>query len=60
MGFEPEDCAVIEDSMAGVKAGIRGGFDVYGFAKDNNKEAFKEAGATVFFEMKDLLPLLND
>lgn len=58
MGFEPKDCAVIEDSLAGVRAGMTGGFDVYGFANERNNDEFKKAGANVFFEMKHLYKML--
>lgn len=59
LGFAPNECAVIEDSMSGIKAAVCGGFDVFGFAKDHNKAEFEKAGATVFFEMTDLIELLN-
>jgi len=59
MGFEPNQCAVIEDSLAGVQAGVKGGFDVYGLANDKNKVELEKAGAKVFFEMNELYKLLN-
>lgn len=59
MEFNPGECAVIEDSMAGVKAAIAGGFDVFVFAHDKNKTAFEELEATVFFEMDELESLLE-
>ena len=59
MGFKPSECAVIEDSIAGVRAGIKGGFDVYGFASKKNQSALKKEGAKVFFEMNELLELLD-
>ena len=31
MGFDPEDCLVIEDSLAGIQAGLSGGFDVVAY-----------------------------
>ncbi len=49
MGFAASDCVVIEDSIAGIIAARRGGFDVLGYAKTNNHEAFKKEGAKVFF-----------
>ncbi|MEP6931957.1 MAG: HAD family hydrolase, partial [Flavobacterium sp.] len=36
MGFEVKECIVVEDSRAGVMAGRKGGFKVYGFANDYN------------------------
>jgi HAD superfamily hydrolase (TIGR01509 family) len=59
MGFKPSECAVIEDSIAGVKAAKAGGFDVFGFAHDKNKTEFEELGARVFFEMDELEHLLK-
>lgn len=59
MGFKPGECAVIEDSEAGIKAAKAGGFDVFGFTNDKNKTAFEELGATVFFNMDELSKLLG-
>ena len=54
MGFKPEDCLVIEDSLSGVKAAKAGGFDVFGFtAHDYNNEL--KAEATKTFKSMDLL-----
>jgi HAD superfamily hydrolase (TIGR01509 family) len=59
MGFKPSECAVIEDSIAGVKAAKAGGFDVYAFTREANKTIFKELRATVFFEMDELNRLIE-
>ena len=59
MGFQPGECAVIEDSEVGIKAAVAGGFDVFGFTHGKNKTAFKELGITVFSEMKELINLLG-
>lgn len=59
MGFKPNECAVIEDSLAGVKAARAGGFDVFGFANERNKEEFEKLGAVVFFSMEELAGLLE-
>jgi HAD superfamily hydrolase (TIGR01509 family) len=59
MGFKPNECAVIEDSVAGVRAGIKGGFDVYGFANKKNESELKKEGAIIFFEMNKLMELLG-
>ncbi len=58
MGYEPDECAVIEDSLAGVKAAKAGGFDVFAFANERNKNTMKELEAIVFFDMKELYQLL--
>ena len=58
MGFKPEDCVVIEDSITGVRAARNGGFDVFGFTKhDYNNELEKEATFT-FAKMEQLIDLL--
>jgi len=59
MGFKPEECAVIEDSLVGVQAAKAGGFNVFGFTNNKNKNTFEELGATVFSEMKELGKLLD-
>ena len=58
MGFKPEECVVIEDSLSGVRAAKQGGFDVFGFvAHDYNNELKSEATLT-FDSMGKLLSML--
>ncbi|WJJ97523.1 HAD family hydrolase [Algibacter luteus] len=58
MGFNPEECLVIEDSLIGIRAAKAGGFDVYGFAEhDFNNELQTEASLT-FKRMSELLDML--
>lgn len=59
MGFEVEDCIVIEDSKAGVKAGVSGGFKVYGFANGFNNADLAEEGAILFKTYEELEELLK-
>lgn len=59
LGVEPKKCAVIEDSLAGVQAGIKGGFDVYALSHTHQSNVLKNEGAIVFKEMTELLPLLS-
>ncbi|TDO73308.1 HAD superfamily hydrolase (TIGR01509 family)/HAD superfamily hydrolase (TIGR01549 family) [Flavobacterium chryseum] len=54
MGFDVKDCIVIEDSKAGVKSGISGGFKVYGFANGYNNEDLLEEGAILFENYEEL------
>ena len=58
MGFAPEECLIIEDSLSGVYAAKNGGFDVFGFtAHDYNNEL--EAHATkTFNSMSSLLKII--
>jgi len=59
IGFKPEECAVIEDSLPGILAAKAGGFDVFGFATEKNKTTFEVSGATVFFNVDELEHLLK-
>ena len=59
MGFSPQECAVVEDSIAGVMAAMKGGFDVYGFATTKNQRELEKEGATVFFHMDELGDLIR-
>lgn len=58
MGFIPNQCAVIEDSISGVKAAKSGGFDVFVLANGNNQEALDQDGINIFYEMNTLNKLL--
>lgn len=58
MGFKPDECVVIEDSLSGVHAAKNGGFDVFGFtAHDYNNELEAEATKT-FDNMSKLLKMI--
>lgn len=58
MGFKPEDCLIVEDSLSGVIAAKAGGFDVFGFtAHDYNNELEKETTKT-FNSMATLLGMI--
>ena len=59
MGYDPKDCVVIEDSLAGVTAARAGGFEVYGYASKHSANKLKEAGAVVFYDMNLLDQLLE-
>jgi len=54
MGFAPDECVVIEDSAAGIKAAVAGGFKVYALANEKKKKTFELLGAIVFENMKEL------
>ncbi|MFH6936633.1 HAD family hydrolase [Flavobacterium sp. FlaQc-30] len=59
MGFDVKDCIVIEDSVAGVRAGIDGGFKVYGFANGYNDNDLEKEGAILFRSYQELAVILN-
>jgi len=59
MGFAPEDCLVIEDTILGVRAAKSGGFDVFGFAERNENDDFTKEATAIFYEMDELLALLG-
>ena len=49
---------MIEDSLAGVKAGITAEMTVLGFAHSKQIDILKAAGATTFQKMEDLPSLV--
>lgn len=59
MGFKPKQCAVVEDSISGVRAGLAGGFDVYALSHTHKMNSFKEQGVQVFSKMSELINLLE-
>jgi HAD superfamily hydrolase (TIGR01509 family) len=59
MAAAPENCAVIEDSVTGVRAGARAGMTVFGFARLTSAPQLRQAGACVFEHMSDLPALLE-
>jgi HAD superfamily hydrolase (TIGR01509 family) len=57
MGWEPAECAVVEDSPAGVEAGLSAGMTVFGYA--GSTPASWLDGARVFTDMAELPGLLQ-
>jgi HAD superfamily hydrolase (TIGR01509 family) len=59
MGVDPHNCAVVEDSVVGVLAGIRAEMTVFGFSGSvTSSEDLTSAGALPFTAMSDLPGLL--
>ena len=54
MGVQPGACAVVEDSLLGVKAGIAAGMQVYAYAPEGDPQLLANEGATVFGSMREL------
>ncbi len=68
-GFRPSDCIVLEDSVAGVQAGLAAGMTVLGFTGGSHCtpfriESLKKAGACLLFDdfaaLPDVLSRLPD
>ena len=61
MGVAPVDCAVVEDSAAGVAAGRAAGMAVFGYAGGVTPAALLAGpGTVVFTDMRDLPGLLGE
>jgi HAD superfamily hydrolase (TIGR01509 family) len=58
LGVQPRDCAVIEDSPAGVAAGVAAGMTVYGYCACTLERRLLEAGAHYTFNTMAKLPAL--
>lgn len=59
MGFAPATTVVVEDSPAGVQAGVAAGMRVLGYAHDTAADALRAAGAEPFGAMAELPALLG-
>jgi HAD superfamily hydrolase (TIGR01509 family) len=59
MGAAAERCAVVEDSLPGVRAAVAAGMTVFGYAARAAAGPLEDAGATVFTEMAALPGLLG-
>lgn len=58
MGYSPNECLVIEDSIAGIQSAKAGGFDVYGF--QTHVDLSNEIPTRTFSNMRELSDLLVD
>jgi HAD superfamily hydrolase (TIGR01509 family) len=59
MGCAPRSCAVVEDSVFGVRAACAAGMAAYGYAGETEPAALAAAGARVFRNMEELPGLLG-
>jgi len=60
MGFSPEECVIIEDSVTGVKAAVNAKIKVYGIINNLfSSNDLEKAGAIPFKKMKNLPQLLG-
>ena len=60
LGFKPEDCIVIEDSLTGVRAAKNGSFDVIGFTAHDYNNELKSEATFAFNNMEAIRNLLID
>ena len=56
---EPRRCAVVEDSILGVQAGIAAGMSVFAYCDPHESEHFSEQGVYPFSQMSAFLGLLS-
>lgn len=60
LGFAPERCLVIEDTVSGTTAGRAAGMTVFGFCLHNAPQPLLDAGAVAAFnDMRNLLRILG-
>jgi len=61
MGYQPSECAVVEDSLAGIQAATAGDFDTFRYIKNDNENLYQNVDYTIFSDMSQLYELLvND
>ena len=58
LGADPARCAVVEDSLPGIRAGRAAGMVTYAYAPEEGGEQLRREGARVFREMAELPALL--
>ncbi|BCH27996.1 haloacid dehalogenase [Mesorhizobium sp. L-8-3] len=60
MGFAPERCVVVEDSVAGTQAGIAAGMRVFSYCGDPlaDREGLSSSGGILFDDMRALARLI--
>jgi HAD superfamily hydrolase (TIGR01509 family) len=58
MGADPARCAVVEDSVLGVQAGIAAGMRVFAYTGTVDARALRDAGAHAVFSAMSELPAL--
>lgn len=60
LGVDPTRCAVVEDTVTGVRAGVSAGATVFGYAPLGDGQALLDAGASVVFrDMEALHSLMS-
>lgn len=59
MGYTPKECLIIEDSVSGVMAAKRGGFDVFGYTEHDYKNELENIAHKTFGNMNELLGMID-
>lgn len=61
MGFEPAQCAVVEDTPTGARAGLAAGMHVFGYVGSpmNQRDELERLGTSPFTSMRELPRLLG-
>ena len=59
MGYQPDECVVVEDSTVGIQAALAGGFDVLAYSKNGRSDYVDVQKVVVFEEMKALERILS-
>jgi HAD superfamily hydrolase (TIGR01509 family) len=60
MGFGPENCIVVEDSVFGVEAARSAKMDILCYCEDSDGKDMSEQGTKVFHKMSELPKLIQD
>ena len=58
MGFQPNECLVVEDSVSGVKAALAGGFHVFGYTEHDYNNELQGLATKTFNSMPELLNMI--
>jgi HAD superfamily hydrolase (TIGR01509 family) len=58
MGFQPAECVVVEDSVSGLNAATKGGFDVFGFTEHDYHNQLQDKATKTFDSMIKLPEIL--
>jgi HAD superfamily hydrolase (TIGR01509 family) len=61
MGFDPADCVVVEDSVAGTRAGVAAGMRVFSYCGDpfNDRAELQAVGGIAFDDMRLLSGMIG-
>ncbi|MEM8567100.1 MAG: HAD family hydrolase [Bacteroidota bacterium] len=60
MGFRPDECLVIEDSIDGVNAALSGGFQVFGYVPSLERNNLSSFGIKLFHKMNSLPDIISE